>query len=337
MNEVKVRSDSYEEINSDGLTRGISANAEQYEPAKNVDRGQSKIDRGFPAQITLDGRRLDHAQLPGHGLPGKGCGTYVPKFCNDCGHSFWGRKDCHERQCPSCYEKWARNQAEDASVRIWYGMEVKYGKTWQKRGVRLVHAVTTHIEDGETDIPEYREISRRQLRRRGFDGGLSICHPWRQDESGRFVRDGTIHFHDVVAIDGSWTSNEAGVKTDEFFKVIRDAGHSDYQGFRSREELQACIFYLLTHCAVVERCPSITYWGVLSYNQLSCGTLDGYMSRQQIDAKRRNGQPCPKCGSDNVESCYDWEPGMGHIAIHPMPNYPPGPPPRPPDLYEGNT
>lgn len=259
--------------------------------------------------------------LPGHGAPGGDCGTSIPHHCNSCGHTYTLKSACMLRVCPNCWQKWARREARVSGERLWAGANLIMRGTPKRAGYRVVHAVVSMPDQGD-DINVQRDKARRVIKRHGLVGGLTIYHPFRKGDEDDFVHDGHVHFHVVGIAPGDITpgGNDCGA----VFKVIRDAKRGDYWGLRECGEVRDLVFYLLTHCGIIEGKHALTWYGSLSYNSLSNRTLDeaypGYLERARAGPPKR----CPACGSEDVEPDWimDWTAWPGervYIGLGPGP------------------
>ena len=262
------------------------------------------------------------AVLPGHGDSGPDCGEAVACHCNHCGKSFWALRSCLLRTCPGCYTKWASKEAQAASWRVWMGMQKLY---WQYGiAARLMHCVGSIRFTGQT-LQECRDQIMMIFRAHGLMGGLLVFHPFRKDD-GQYEMDGTVHFHGIVAaVDdikpGSTEAYEEGV----FFKVIPDPKRGGYGGFKRLREVKKCIFYLLTHCGLIEGRHSVTWYGTMSYNKLSQKVLEAEHPEAIAAMNEIHPSRCPYCGSTETEPCfvYDRTRGFERVQVHAFPDGPP--------------
>jgi hypothetical protein len=306
-------------------------------------------------QLDLTGRKVDRAHLPGHGDRGADCGSAFPRHCEACGHTYWARNSCHERQCPKCWQLWAWEQSGIDAERLWAGMNMKYDDDWQSRidvRVRLMHTIVTTIDDGECDIEDIRARTRARNYRAHLVGGLDIVHLERQDPVTRkYHLDGTFHSHSISAVVGSIEVNKKGSKCpNDFFKVIPDpvckcCGHFEaegaaycdkcgakrtYDGIQTIEQLRDLIFYLLTHCCVVDSVHSVTWYGNMSYRSYNTKQLEEYLSTHDLDEVLRNGEPlprsgtCPRCGNPDTVPCEQYDQAAArYLRVHDLPEDPP--------------
>lgn len=237
--------------------------------------------------------------LPGEGEPGGDCGQEVPYHCNHCNTSFKVTSSCMMRTCPNCWRKWAWKEARRAGLRMWSGCQLRVGS---KYGYRILHIVVS-LPNGT--LQRQRKAVMKICKEHGISGGLSIFHPFRQPGE-EWIDDGYDHFHVIGLARGDVTPG--GNDGEVIFKVIKDARRKDYRGFQRCLEIKSTIFYLLTHCGIIKGRSSVTWFGELSYNQLSNKAL--LEARPDMADTFNNGpkRVCPCCGSDDIESDYitDW-------------------------------
>lgn len=212
------------------------------------------------------------------------------------------------RECPNCYEKWASKEARISSFRLWHGSVL----TVRKRGWFRVDDYDPRINHVMISIPDIGQglvKSRRNAieiaKRHGFAGGLTIYHPFRQEhERGPFVKDGFHHFHMVALAPESWTPGGTDFTPDGqtiVFKVIQDAVCLDLRGYRNQEGVRRSVLYLLSYCGVVKGHHSLTWCGVLSYNQMRNPDFQKAYPDDWAEVSRIRNPRCPKCGSEDTE------------------------------------
>ena len=140
----------------------------------------------------------DLGVLPGHGEPGSGCGDFRGMKCNTCGSIFWAKYSCRERQCPSCYERWASKEARRASKRLLGGSKTLNATAYlvnrSNRKGRLPHVVVS-LRDIGLSPDEYFEVAYALSKKHGVVGGCAVFHPFRQDDFDRWILDGCVHVH----------------------------------------------------------------------------------------------------------------------------------------------
>jgi len=238
--------------------------------------------------------------LPGHGPAGPECGNDIAMHCNHCGHTWVGKRSCMLRTCPNCWRAWARNEARASSLRLWSGI----GMIAPRHGRRIIHAVVSFRSCGNYTEDRHRAV--KIFKEHGLSGGIMLFHPFRQDDDGIFIPQDHIHYHVVALVWGSVSPSVPGL--DYFFKFIRDADRGDYRGLKTMAECRRLIHYLLTHTGIVEGRHALTWWGELSYNQLSNGKLYEHYPGLQDQIERKPISRCPKCGSDDCEPDFipDW-------------------------------
>lgn len=237
-------------------------------------------------------------QLPGHGTPGSMCGENILIGCESCGKTHDVKSSCMKRECPECWRKWAHKLAIKSSMRMWSGGLFKMKG---RRGFRLLHTVISFPHD---TLGSLRTKARKIAKEHGIVGGLIIYHPFRQDDEHNFIPDGYTHFHVIGLAPGNVTPG--GKNSDYIFKVIRDAKRGDYKGFRKPKDISACIYYLLTHCGIMEGSHSLTWFGALSYNSFSLEVWEKHFPELHEYLKPKPRQ-CPHCGSDDTYPIFGWE------------------------------
>ena len=227
--------------------------------------------------------------MPGSGQPGYGCGHQVLYRCNECGHVFSANTTCMNRECPNCYEKWAFREGKIASWRIWTGSMQRCAEAeWNWQECRILHAVISLPDRGDL-LAENRSRARTIAKKHNLDGGVMVCHP--------FDQDGFVKFHIIALAHGDVLPG--GTDGDVIFKVVRDAEHGDYRGFRDVASIKRAVQYLLTHCGIYEGRHALTWWGSLSYNKMPIQKLeDNFLGWSEMIAFHRR---CPKCKSIDVE------------------------------------
>lgn len=244
--------------------------------------------------------------LPGHGSPGPDCGKTITMLCNSCGHSWLGVSKCLRRTCPTCWRAWAFKESRRAGLRMWAG---SIAVTGRRRGFRIVHAVVSMADNGD-DLQNYRVLARATAKKHGLSGGLMIWHPYRQDDDAAFVQDGHVHFHIIGLARGNIKPGESA---ETLFKVIRHPIKNDFNGFRRCREIKACIFYLLTHCGIIQGRHTLTWYGEMSYNSLSNSRLEEYFPNIFKDLKKEI-KLCPSCKSSDIGVLYkDWMTGEEYL------------------------
>lgn len=243
---------------------------------------------------TAEPEYYDAPVLPGSQERGQGCGESIPHHCNDCGHTFILESSCLLRTCPSCWRKWAWKEARTASLRMWAGVSLIAPKRSNRR---MLHAVISLVDNGRP-VSHLRKQAIIIAKKHGLSGGLLIYHPFRHDGDS-FCMDGYVHFHLVALARGDV---QPGAQGDYVFKIIKDAIRHDYRGFQKWREVNACVFYLLTHCGILKGRHALTWYGELSYNQLSNGVLEARVPGLDLHPKYK--QKCPHCHSFDIEP--DW-------------------------------
>lgn len=229
--------------------------------------------------------------LPGQGDRPLGCGEPVILGCNECGQVHEIISRCNKRECPECWRTWAHKLATRSGLRMWSGSQFKMKG---RHGYRILHIVVSFPHG---DVKLLRQRVRTIAKDRGINGGLIIFHPFRKDDDQQFVPDGYVHFHIIGLAPGHVTTGAYG--EDYVFKVIRDGRRGDFRGYQKPNEVNATIYYLLTHCGIIGGMHSLTWFGCLSYNQFNNETWEKAFPElaEYLKPKR---SICPHCGSDDT-------------------------------------
>lgn len=262
-----------------------------------------------PANDTLPKASCPQPQLPGKGEVSFGCGDDILVGCGSCGQTHEVTSKCMKRQCPDCWRSWAHKLAKKSGLRMWSGGLFKMKG---RRGFRFLHIVVSFTHG---PLKELRKRCRAVAKRHGISGGLTIYHPFRQDEERQFVPDGYVHFHIIGLAVGHV---DPGDNNGEYvFKVIRDAKRGDYRGLKKPKEIQALIYYLLTHCGVIEGSHALTWFRALSYNQFNMETWEKHFPLlwEHLQSKNRL---CPHCGSDDTYLIQGWELNIPDECMRPI-------------------
>lgn len=247
--------------------------------------------------------------LPGKGDAGPDCQESIRMHCNHCDAYFTITSSCMLRTCPHCFRKWAAKEARVSSMRIWSGVSIIAPR---RTGRRIVHCVVSFEASG--DLTSQRKRALKELKRHGISGGMVIYHPFRDDGDG-YVPDGYVHFHCIGLARGNISP---GDNPEVIFKVIIDARRKDYRGYRGPKEISCTVFYLLTHCGIVNGRHALTWFGELSYNALSNAVLVEKIPYMNEVFNHKPKHRCPICGSDDVEHEYimDWTAPCNPYYVH---------------------
>lgn len=287
------------------------------------------------AKSTLDKSTIWHPRLPGHGLPGDGCGSPVPYHCNHHDESFWTKSHCLNRDCPDCYELWASREAKRASMRIAWGFKAvrqafyERGKLEKRqfRAPKLNAFVMSFRLHGKPLSGRVISGLRRECYAIASElriiGGCCVPHPFRQDRYDHWISDDTVHFHLVGMTLNGWTAQRevrnrdlrARLESGEVvFKALADDEYSegprrgaggrsyferpDWRGFRSGRAVKRHIQYLLTHSGIVDGQHALTWFGAFAYNRLtrSRGALSTSVSiGSYFPHSQDDISPSPEC------------------------------------------
>jgi hypothetical protein len=158
--------------------------------------------------------------------------------------------------------------------------------------------------DRHVQLTTYREQIYKIVKSHGLEGGLTIFHPFRQNEDMSFLPDGYVHFHVISVAFGNVRGGERGLGY--VFKVIRDPSSTienpHYRGIRTPGELRRCVKYQLTHCGLIKGRHAITWWGSLGYSGVSQTRLETDYPDAYADLNAKKNPRCPKCGSTDTEN-----------------------------------
>lgn len=318
--------------------QGVSATSEvtpveRYPAYPRTTEGSERLDK------STAGYALDFI-LPGHGTPLPGCGNPVPYHCGSCGQSFWVESHCLSRECPDCYEKWASREARKVARRLAWGKKTfdneRFAQGDTKRS-RLVHVVVSMYVDPSDRPADIKTKAYNVARTHNVRGGLAIVHPFRQDRYDKhWTFEGTVHVHIV-----GYALGDLGRGGSDFdsrgrqivFKAIRDDEYGDYRGLRSERAIKRLTQYLLTHCGILEGQHSLTWYGIMAYNQMTKARIDAlFPGCLDITPEKKK---CPVCGSSKCGLCdpptytfYSKAQAIEHEAqeyeTQPYPEHPPG-------------
>ena len=209
-------------------------------------------------------------------------------------------------------------------------------------------------------IEDQRKRAIQIAKKHGLPGGLMVYHPFRQDPVDfLFVPDGYVHFHmpsyapghiipggiaggveivilalekcsdledrDLNSLVNDLVVQEVQESMSYVFKNVKHPDDGDFRGFQSLQEVQKTVFYLLTHCGILEGRHALTWWGEMSYNKLPTDELDANYEGRELYCQSP-GIKCPFCGSRRTEACErDYtisgtRPEVHRLmGVHPMP------------------
>jgi len=195
------------------------------------------------------------------------------------------------------------------------------------RAGRIVHCVVSFRARG-LSYTKARAKAERIAMKHGISGGTVIFHPFRTDDDGQYVHDGTIHFHIVGIAKGDILWPEKGQVMDDYvFKQIQDPnsrdGKATYRGVKKFEQLLRLIRYQLSHCGIIKGHHAVAWFGCLTYNMKVFGVSFNSKARFAIDypdvvafLARYRGKSCPKCNSTQVLQI--WNADAIHVLSHAM-------------------
>ncbi|MCJ7424003.1 hypothetical protein MUP01_07015, partial [Candidatus Bathyarchaeota archaeon] len=214
--------------------------------------------------------------LPSHGIAKDDCGTYGMKACLNVDEHPDGlavfkpyMKSCFSPKCPTCWNSWAKREANRIERRILHAM-----KKHPHCGLPIHFMLSVPKSQWHLSVAELRKIAISICIKVGFRGGSLIVHPFRETDDGRWYV--SVHFH---MIGFGWIECVA----DEYKSsgwIAKNLG--------IRKSVFGTAYYQLTHCGVwygVGVKHSVTWFGDLAYNKLP------------MPSKINEKCCCPYCGS----------------------------------------
>ena len=224
--------------------------------------------------------------LPGHGEKYSDCGHWRSRGCmNVDGHSQQGldedhaglifvkryQRTCFRAQCPVCYESWAGKEAGKIEYRL-------RGMPKNKRAIHLVVSPPAEVWIRLS----YSELKKRAYviaKSSGFKGGCCVFHPFRKDESTNQWYF-SPHFH---MIGNGWIKGtKKGFEAHGW--IVKNAG--------LRKTVSGTALYLLSHAGIHASHHTVTWFGSLSYNNMT------------IPPKPKEEDLCPICKCELQELWY---------------------------------
>jgi len=255
--------------------------------------------------------------IPGVGESYEDCGRIFKIWlCENCGHKQPIKNSCDRAICPECWRTWATKEGKRVVERI-KGFIKAYKDCKGKRIGNPKHIIFSppqeeakELVSEEGGVDKLRKKAIAIIKGAGIRGGLVIFHPYRikweyLEALGAIGKERKVGFWELVRQDalelGNWheyvnlsphfhvigfgnlaKSNEVYDKTGWVYKFKR---HIDKE-----KDVFGLVFYLLSHTAIREGKRAETWFGSLSYNQLS-------------KVKRvvtYDPKICPVCGAEMV-------------------------------------
>jgi len=255
--------------------------------------------------------------IPGLGRKYEDCGKIFKIWlCEKCGYKQPIKNTCDRPDCSECWTSWASKEVKRVVERI-NGFKEAYKKV---KGRRLGNPQDVILSPPQKEakkevlesggVEKLRKKAVLMIKAAGIRGGLLIFHPYRirsefkaalfevsKKEDKKFwalVHEDALglgdwrlyvylapHFH-IIGFGNRVNGAEVYDKTGWICK---------FKGHLSKDkDVSRAVYYFLTHTAIREGKRAETWFGSLSYNQLS-------KSKRTVeyDVKR-----CPECGADLI-------------------------------------
>ena len=256
-----------------------------------------------------------HFVLPGLGKTYEDCGkVFKIWLCEKCGFKQPIKNSCDRPVCPECWKSWASKETKRVIERIG-GFKESYKAVKGRRVGNPQHVILSPSQEEairliqeEGGVEKLRKKAISIVRSAGIRGGLLIFHPYRihfkyhaalreiskRDNKGFWdlVRGDSLglggwgkyvylspHFH-IIGFGRGVSGDKVYDKTGWVYKFKRHIS--------KEKDLSKSVYYFLTHTAIREGKRAETWFGSLSYNQLSKTKRS-----VEYDIKR-----CPVCGGE---------------------------------------
>jgi len=178
---------------------------------------------------------------------------------------------CFSAHCGKCASSWISRESNKSASRL-----EKYEKDTGEKAKHIIISPPSWF--GYKSVSELRKEVYQILKNLNAQGGLLIVHPFREEHeqetlSGKTRWYPSIHFH-VVGF--GWLNY--GLVVENYHKsgwIVKDKG--------IRETNYGTVRYLLTHAGVKKGFHTVTWFGKLSYSNLSMPKYDNV------------SQLCPYC------------------------------------------
>ena len=258
----------------------ISDEVSEFNPESGFDSFIGKIQNGFYAPLIQNWYRM-----PGNGFAYQGCGTHT--FFRGCVSEIHRennsdqdyvkriRYTCDRISCTNidCIHKAISKKSKRAFDRIESAIILSKSQLYENPRKRIpLHIVWSpkkeDCESMKTDrgMKKIERKMRRELKKVGVVGGVSIYHPWRFDKK----QDGQPYFSPHSHILGLGYVDFKKVKKNyndngSVIKVIR--------AVKGPSVVKFILSYLLSHAGVKEGHDVVKYFGSLSYNKFQTQTV----------------------------------------------------------------
>jgi len=232
---------------------------------------KSRSNREVLEQLKENSVNWDEVEFQGYKLPAtkeahSWCGTWTWKGClNVEGHSATEahgkgfvktfQNQCFRGDCEKCASSWISRESNKSTSRLNH-----YENLTDEKAKHIILSPPACLRD--KPISELRKEAYKILKNLNAKGGCLVVHPFREERkqktlSGKTSWYPSIHFH-VVGY--GWLGNTA-----ENFRrsgwVVKNKG--------VRESNYGTIRYLLSHAGIKKRYHTLTWFGDLSYSNLS--------------------------------------------------------------------
>lgn len=265
----------------------------------------------YPAAVRVKYEIFD---IPGLEDAYEDCGKFIKIWlCEKCGFKRPIKNSCDRPVCSECWKSWASGEAKRVVERI-HGFKIAYKALKGRRVGNPQHIILSPPQEEakkevlEPDgVEKLRTKARSILKSVGVRGGSVVFHPYRikdgykaalaeipKRENKKFwtlVREDALnlgdwrlyvylapHFH-IIGFGNRVNGGDVYEKTGWVYKFIRHISKED--------DLSAAVYYELTHTAIREGKRALTWFGSLSYNQLS-------KERRNVEYVVKR---CPECGA----------------------------------------
>lgn len=232
-------------------------------------------------------------RLPGHGLAymnkvkGQNCGDWRARGClridlhvqNELDQNVHGliavefyHRSCGRAECPVCKERWAAMEAAKIENRL---------KAFWSHG-KVLHVAISPTEHDVLTLPFDRLRAKMYsvARSRGIMGGVSIFHPWRENNDGTWRV--SPHFHLLCY---GWVKNVVEGYDRDGWIVI------NIQDGKEERSIKRTAMYQLSHCGLSEEYRTVTWFGFCSYSQKAV----------KVPKLEKEAHICPGCKHEFVE------------------------------------
>ena len=253
--------------------------------------------------------------IPGLGKAYEDCGkVFKIWLCEKCGFKQPIKNSCDRPDCPECWKSWGSKETKRVVERV-KGFKEAYKAVKGRRVGNPMHVILSppqeeakRLVQEEGGVEKLRKKAISIIRSAGIRGGLLIFHPYRLkylDDLRVISKKEHIGFWEVIRSDalrlGGWNKY---VYLSPHFHIIgfgnRANGGKVYdktewvykfkRHISKEEDLSKAVYYFLTHTAIREGKRAETWFGSLSYNQLSKTKVS-----VEYDIKR-----CPVCGEELI-------------------------------------